>query len=646
MLESNVSAVGRVRIYVSGVDEFGQANTLTASVGHLQVEYAKPIHLFEVNPSTVMDASGVRLAVWGSDFRNVRSLKCRFESSMRWVDGNGDFTQSPPNGTNGTSGMNETNEMEEGPEQAVDCANASNASNETNETNATNATACGAPRVVGARPPRRPLQWSYAEVPGEFHTPHFMVCPTPEPTSWRRMGGGEVHLRVSVNGQEWSSALPMTFLTPPSLVTVEALGSLPREPPGGFGYGDTEPRGWLAPPGEIALLLHGYNFNAWPDVLCEVRPRGQPSPAALVPSLLLSDRERTCSVPRELRHLAPEDLSLQLLAPDGLTKLLREEIGVPVSPRAGTLWGGTAPETAPQVLGISPDWGWNTGSTLVRVRGRNLPDNLIGRHGELGVFCDFGEAGIVDAVSTSPTLVECETPPFTTATEVPVAVLVGNPTHLRLSHADAKFRYVHRFHVAQITPILGMTSGGTNVSLTLTSQPLPLEDFDLDCAFGTNRVRAALVEVAAVSAGFRSYMLQCKVPAAAEIPRLTKAGCHCKRRWFTTAGKKCDTHCCNLENDPEGARCYVEDPSCQGADWGYCDVDRDILSGVGYPVCVRVLPSSARSVVEWEPCMHRFTYVTTPHADYVTPRAGPIDGGTNVTVHGGYVPQTRRGMLG
>ena len=33
--------------------------------------------------------------------------------------------------------------------------------------------------------------------------------------------------------------------------------------------------------------------------------------------------------------------------------------------------------------------------------------------------------------------------------QVPVAVLVGNPTHLRLSHADAKFRYVHRFHVAR-----------------------------------------------------------------------------------------------------------------------------------------------------------------------------------------------------
>ena len=97
---------------------------------------------------------------------------------------------------------------------------------------------------------------------------------------------------------------------------------------------------------------------------------------------------------------------------------------------------------------------------------------------------------------------------------------------------------------AQITPILGMTSGGTNVSLTLTSQPLPLEDFDLDCAFGTSRVRAALVEVAAVSAGFRSYMLQCKVPAAAEIPRLTKAGCHCKRRWFSP-----------MEQEPEPCTC-------------------------------------------------------------------------------------------
>ena len=61
------------------------------------------------------------------------------------------------------------------------------------------------------------------------------------------------------------------------------------------------------------------------------------------------------------------------------------------------------------------------------------------------------------------------------------------------------------------------------------------------------------------------------------------------------------------------------------------DVDCVCMILIGFAGCWCI------SLVQFEePCMHRFTYVTTPHADYVTPRAGPIDGGTNVTVHGRY----------
>ncbi|CAE8613253.1 unnamed protein product [Polarella glacialis] len=149
----------------------------------------------------------------------------------------------------------------------------------------------------------------------------------------------------------------------------------------------------------------------------------------------------------------------------------------------------------------------------------------------------------------------------------------------------------------------------------------------------------------ATSPTFRTYTLRCRVPPGADIARLTEAGCTCKKLWFTPEGKRCDTGCCNPSGDPNGPWCSVEEPYCQGADWGYCDSREDPIIAGSYPVCVRVLPSSASTVYEHEPCHHRFTYFRSPHVDSLSPRSGPITGGTNVTLTGRYFPQTRLGGL-
>eukprot|EP00913_Durusdinium_trenchii_P033765 g31609.t1 len=97
----------------------------------------------------------------------------------------------------------------------------------------------------------------------------------------------------------------------------------------------------------------------------------------------------------------------------------------------------------------------------------------------------------------------------------------------------------------------------------------------------------------------------------------------------------------------EGRRlwCSVEQPLCQGADWGFCDSDEDPILAGSFPVCVRVIPSNATSFYEYEPCQHRFTYVRQPHVDSISPRTGPSTGGTNVTLYGRYFPQARLGGL-
>jgi len=52
---------------------------------------------------------------------------------------------------------------------------------------------------------------------------------------------------------------------------------------------------------------------------------------------------------------------------------------------------------------------------------------------------------------------------------------------------------------------------------------------------------------------------------------MTLLGCECQKGWQDViTGKFCNDHCCNPDNDPNGAWCYVKDNNCEDADWGYC----------------------------------------------------------------------------
>eukprot|EP00928_Gymnodinium_smaydae_P024083 TRINITY_DN1960_c1_g5_i2.p1 TRINITY_DN1960_c1_g5~~TRINITY_DN1960_c1_g5_i2.p1 ORF type:complete len:6923 (-),score=840.57 TRINITY_DN1960_c1_g5_i2:138-18908(-) len=489
------------------------------------------------------------------------------------------------------------------------------------------------------------LEETFVATEPEFHSKHRIVCPSPESSTWRRAGVEPVRLRVTINGREWSTSfLNITFVTPPSTVDVVAVGDLPhwQVTSSARTLASAE---WGPSPSQQALLVRGHNYDAWPNVMCELRAQNAPGPSAFVPSIVLTNQDRVCAVPTELSSVPVEHLRLQLIDPNGLSALFHDELSLGVSPVWNEGSGGISTDRAAQILSTSPDWGWTTGGTIVRIKGYNLPSALLNARGELSVRCDFAAAGIVDAISTSPEQVECPSPPVSKPMDVTVSVLIGAPPITRLSHADARFTYLPRFRLAHITPVLGSAAGGTNVTLTMTTQQMQLTHFEFDCSFGYSRVRASLVQVTAQAMGDRTYTLRCQAPPAYDVPRLTAAGCSCKKLWYSPEGDSCDTHCCNHDEDPRGPYCYVEDATCEGADWGYCDTVHDSIAAGMYPACVRVLPSSAQNVSEHEPCMHRFTYLTSPVVDTVSPRSGPITGGTNVSLHGRYFPQTSMGLL-
>ncbi|CAE7577257.1 plbB [Symbiodinium sp. CCMP2592] len=106
-----------------------------------------------------------------------------------------------------------------------------------------------------------------------------------------------------------------------------------------------------------------------------------------------------------------------------------------------------------------------------------------------------------------------------------------------------------RFRLAQVTPVVGPSSGGTDLTLTITTWPRLLPDFHFDCVIGLQRVPATLLQIQS-SPDFRSYTLGCTVPIAMNIPRLTAAGCTCKKVWFTPSGQMCDSSCDGPSPDP------------------------------------------------------------------------------------------------
>lgn len=52
--------------------------------------------------------------------------------------------------------------------------------------------------------------------------------------------------------------------------------------------------------------------------------------------------------------------------------------------------------------------------------------------------------------------------------------------------------------------------------------------------------------------------------------RTTWNGCKCKMSWTDEFFGSCSSACCNLDSDPLGDWCMVDDVECEDADWGYC----------------------------------------------------------------------------
>eukprot|EP00931_Biecheleriopsis_adriatica_P010763 TRINITY_DN111828_c0_g1_i1.p1 TRINITY_DN111828_c0_g1~~TRINITY_DN111828_c0_g1_i1.p1 ORF type:complete len:705 (-),score=131.92 TRINITY_DN111828_c0_g1_i1:33-2147(-) len=69
--------------------------------------------------------------------------------------------------------------------------------------------------------------------------------------------------------------------------------------------------------------------------------------------------------------------------------------------------------------------------------------------------------------------------------------------------------------------------------------------------------------------------------------RVTWSGCKCKESWTDPDTGVSAKLCANMDNDPKGDWCMVEDPSCENADWGYCVPvasceDQDWMDSQGY----------------------------------------------------------------
>merc|ERR1712232_704340 len=62
------------------------------------------------------------------------------------------------------------------------------------------------------------------------------------------------------------------------------------------------------------------------------------------------------------------------------------------------------------------------------------------------------------------------------------------------------------------------------------------------------------------------------VTAAVVQGRVTRNKCRCLKVWEEEGVQpKCEDYCCNPDADPDGEWCFVEDPSCEESDWGYCE---------------------------------------------------------------------------
>eukprot|EP00928_Gymnodinium_smaydae_P032789 TRINITY_DN23662_c0_g1_i1.p1 TRINITY_DN23662_c0_g1~~TRINITY_DN23662_c0_g1_i1.p1 ORF type:complete len:836 (-),score=99.13 TRINITY_DN23662_c0_g1_i1:56-2563(-) len=66
------------------------------------------------------------------------------------------------------------------------------------------------------------------------------------------------------------------------------------------------------------------------------------------------------------------------------------------------------------------------------------------------------------------------------------------------------------------------------------------------------------------------------------VVRTKDRNCKCRKEWTMEGKAPCTNYCCNPDSDPQGTWCFVEDTSCQGRNYGYCDAPTNNDRGSGW----------------------------------------------------------------
>jgi uncharacterized protein (DUF2141 family) len=327
--------------------------------------------------------------------------------------------------------------------------------------------------VRGARGARTAQQWGTV-VLARVANASTITCVVPAAGS-----PGSYFLQVSVNGQDYSQAVPLasfTYAPPPSVAAVSP---------------------WLGPAsGGSVVTVTGWDFLDSPQLACRF---GTLPP---VPATFLNVTAVACTAPAADPELDPTSTF-------GGTQSTSIGSGVAVEVTfAGqdyTADGVRFAYHAPaRVFYVEPAAGPASGAGVVTVHG-------FGFQATGGLACRFGERS-VPASFLSAQAVACRPPAQPVAT-VHVAVSLngadfagsGAAAQQNVTVAPATYTYFAPAAVTGLIPASGPTFGGTRVVLRGGPFFVPLQPGQLRCRFGAMVVPAVLLNATAVT---------CAAPAA------------------------------------------------------------------------------------------------------------------------------------
>ena len=134
--------------------------------------------------------------------------------------------------------------------------------------------------------------------------------------------------------------------------------------------------------------------------------------------------------------------------------------------------------SAPVVYSISPYSGPTGGGTVIRVHGENFADGT-------ALACRFGAAGAAPAVFESDGVISCVAPEASIASKVTVEVTTNGVDY---TTDGVQFLFVAPMSVASISPATGPEHGGTTITLAGSDFAVPEA---LVCEFGSSDLRVA-----------------------------------------------------------------------------------------------------------------------------------------------------------